>query len=84
MYAIRSYYEKINPNSAHVQQYRKFLQSKHNAALAGAGIGLAKKVYDYSVALNGFAVRLSEEQAKALAKQPDVVAVRPDEIRHIV
>jgi len=74
--------KKINPNSAHVQQYRKFLQSKHNAALAGAGIGLAKKVYDYSVALNGFAVRLSEEQAKALAKQPDVVAVRPDEIRH--
>lgn len=74
--------KKINPKSAHVKKYRNFLKTKHDTALKAAGVKLDKKIYDYSVALNGFAVQLNAAQVIALAKQPGVVAVRPDELRY--
>lgn len=73
--------KKINPKSAHVKKYRKFLKAKHDAVLSAAGIKPERKVYDYTFALNGFAAQLTEAQAISLAKQPGVVAVRPDEMR---
>jgi len=74
--------KKINPNSAHVKKYRQFLKTKHNEALNAAGIKLGKKIYDFSVALNGFAAQLNAAQATALSKQPGVLIVRPDEMRY--
>jgi subtilisin family serine protease len=73
--------KKINPKSAHVKKYRQHLQATHNTALKAVGVRESAKVHDYTIALNGFAAQLTEVQAAALAKQPGVVAVRPDEMR---
>lgn len=73
--------KKINPKSAHVRKYRKFLKAKHDAVLKAVGVKIDKKIYDFSVALNGFSAQLTKAQANELAKQPGVVRVRPDEMR---
>lgn len=75
--------KKINPKSAHVKKYTKYLKTTHDSALKSVGVGPEKKVYDYVYALNGFAVRLTADEAAALAKQPGVVAVRTDEMRFL-
>ena len=74
--------KKINPKSAHVRKYRKFLNAEHDAVLNAVGVKTDKKIYDFSVALNGFAAQLTDAQANELAKQRGVVRVRPDEIRY--
>jgi len=73
---------KINPNSAHVRKYTKFLQSKHDKVLNNAGLSVNDKVHDYAVALNGFSAIMTEAQAAAMAKQDGVTLVLPDEMRH--
>jgi subtilisin family serine protease len=75
--------KKINPKSAHVKKYTKYLKATHDLTLKAAGVQPEKKLYDYTYALNGFAVRLTPAEAAALAKQPGVVAVRPDEMRYL-
>ncbi len=72
--------QKINPNSAHVKRYQAFLKETHDKALAAAGIPATNKLYDYTVALNGFAARMSEKQARQLAQQDGVVLVQRDEL----
>lgn len=74
--------KKINPKSAHVKKYAKRLKESHDAALKAVGAYLGDKVYDYIYALNGFAAKLTAAQANALAKQPGVIAVRPDEMKY--
>ncbi|RIK40463.1 MAG: hypothetical protein DCC55_14940 [Chloroflexi bacterium] len=74
---------KINPNSAHVKKYAGFLEAKHEQALQAAGVQSNRKIHNYVYAVNGFAAQLTEVEATRLAKQPDVVAVRPDELRYI-
>src|SRR5262249_56627638 len=39
-----------------------------------------QKIYNYTFSFNGFAAKLTEKQAAALAKQDGVVAVSPDEL----
>jgi subtilisin family serine protease len=73
---------KINPNSAHVKKYVKFLEKEHDKALAAVGASSSEKIYDYSIALNGFAVPLTEAQANDMARQPGVALVLPDQIRY--
>jgi subtilisin family serine protease len=73
--------KKINPKSARVKKYRQYLKTAHNKALKAVGVSESAKLHDYTVALNGFAVPLTKAQAAGLAKQPGVVAVRPDEMR---
>ena len=73
---------KINPNSAHVQKYTKFLEQKHNQTLEAVGAVEADKIHGYTVALNGFAAKLSKEQVDAIKDEPGVVLVRPDEMRY--
>ena len=68
--------DKIDPNNPAVANYAAWLDSKHNAALAAVGGG--KKVYDYRYAVNGFAAKMSDEQAARLAKLPGVVSVERD------
>lgn len=74
--------KKINPKSAHVKKYAKRLKESHDAALKAVGADLGDKVYDYIYALNGFAAKLTAARANALAKQPGVIAVRPDEMKY--
>ena len=71
--------EKINPNSANVKKYVRYLDSKHDSALSA--VGADAKIYNYHYALNGFAAVLTSTQVKALRARDDVVQVWRDEIR---
>src|SRR5687767_88628 len=67
---------KINPNHPDVTRYAAYLDSRHDAVLAKVGGG--HKVYDYRYAVNGFAAKLTADQAARLAKLPGVVSVEAD------
>jgi subtilisin family serine protease len=73
--------EKINPNHPDVVKYAGYLDSRHDAALNA--VGGAKKLYDYRYSLNGFAAKLSAQQASALKKVAGVVSVEKDVIAKI-
>ncbi len=70
--------QKIDPAAGDVVAYAGYLNSKHNAALNAVG---GSKLYDYVYSYNGFAARLTADQANKLAASKDVVAISPDEIR---
>ena len=72
--------EKINPNSPVVSKYVGYLANRHDDALSKVGGG--QKLYDYGYAVDGFAAKLSYEQAVALASQDDVLSVEPDLVQH--
>jgi hypothetical protein len=74
--------KKINPASAKVTRYTDFLERSHDDVLAASGVRLQNKTYSYTYALNGLAAWLTEDQAEALARQPGVVMVRRDTLRH--
>jgi subtilisin family serine protease len=69
--------QKIDPNSPAVVQYKSFLESRHDAAMAA--VGATKKVYSYGYTYNGFAAELTAEQAAKLAQMPGVLGVIKDE-----
>lgn len=69
---------KIDPNSPKVTNYKAYLESRHDALLAGVGGG--RKAYSYGYAFNGFAAELTEAQAAKLAQMPGVLAVSRNEI----
>lgn len=58
------------------------LRESHSRALAAARVPESARVHDYTVALNGFSVITDHDSAERLARQPGVVAVLPDELRH--
>ncbi len=74
--------EKINPNSARVKRYERFLKASHNKSLREAGASVGQKVNDYTVALNGYSALLTEDQVKAIESQKGVVLVLKDEMRY--
>ncbi|MFL5927931.1 MAG: S8 family peptidase [Gaiellaceae bacterium] len=71
---------KIDPNAADVTKYVGYLKNRHDAELAKVGGG--QKLYDYGFSVNGFAAKLSYDQAIALASQDGVVSVEPDLVEH--
>lgn len=73
--------QKIDRNSEQIQRYVAFLQARHNAALARVGASVEDKIHSYTYALNGFAARLTPEEASALASEPEVAFVKRDELR---
>jgi hypothetical protein len=72
--------QKIDPLNADVTKYVGYLKDKHDKALAN--VAGAKKLYDYSFSVNGFAAKLSLADARALASQKGVVSVEPDLVAH--
>jgi subtilisin family serine protease len=70
--------KKIDPDSKAVVKYVAHQNAKHAKALSKVG---GEKVYDYNYSFNGFAARMSHEQAKQLQKAGGVVAVSADERR---
>jgi subtilisin family serine protease len=69
--------QKIDPNSADVVKYVGYLNAKHDEALGKVG---GEKLYDYNYSFNGFAAKLSLEQANKLAAMDGVLAVSGDEL----
>jgi predicted RND superfamily exporter protein len=51
---------KVDPDSAHVRKYQRFLRDSHDAVLRGAGVARGQKTHEYTVALNGFAANSCE------------------------
>ena len=73
---------KIDAASPQVKAYVAYLRSNHDMVLRLAGIGKDAKVHDYTVALNGYSAIITEEQAKSIAAQSDVVLVLEDVMRY--
>ena len=75
---VREAGEKIDPAGAATVAYVERLTGSHAAALAAVGAGADAKVYSYVYSFNGFAARLTPAQARAMQRQPGVVAVTRD------
>ena len=74
--------QKINADSARVNRYERFLRARHNGALAAVGLAATQKIHDYTISLNGFAVALTKAQAAEMRRQPGVMMVLKDQLRH--
>lgn len=68
--------QKIDSGSQAVTSYSAHLKSQHARILAQSKGG--EILYDYVHSFNGFAAKLSPEQAQSLASQPGVLRVTPD------
>ncbi|MEO0811383.1 MAG: protease inhibitor I9 family protein, partial [Myxococcota bacterium] len=67
--------EKLDPTRDEVRAYLEHLTQQHSSVAAEAGV---ESVRDYGLTLNGFAARMTEAEALALAERSDVVAVYPN------
>jgi len=72
--------KKIDVTSPAVVEYVSYLDAKHDAALSKVG---GQKVYDYRYSFNGFAAKLSHDQAQKLATLDGVLAVSADELMQL-
>ena len=68
---------KLDPTSPAVREYVQHLTSTHDGIAAAIG---ADKIYSYKYTFNGFAARMTAEQAAALESMSDVVQVWKDEL----
>ncbi len=65
-------------DAADVQAYSAFLVERQNEVMQA--VGASESVYNYTYLYNGFAAKMTHEQALAAAAMPEVVAVTPDTI----
>lgn len=74
---------KLDVDSQDSINYRQYLQSEQNGVLVSAQQLLGESldvVHTYDVAFNGFAVRMTENQATQIAQLPGVLSVQQEEI----
>jgi subtilisin family serine protease len=74
--------EKINPNSAHVRKYEKFLEKEHDKVAQAVGVSERDVNYDYTISLNGFQAFMTEAEVAAMRLQKGVVLVLEDQMRY--
>jgi subtilisin family serine protease len=70
--------KKLDPKNKSVIDYQSHLRSKQETAMQGAGVGAAKKLYNYTVAYNGFAASMTEAQADLMRATQGVISVSED------
>jgi subtilisin family serine protease len=73
---------RFDSRAAGVRGYARTLVAAHDDILGSVGAADAK-VYSYRYALNGFAARLTEAQARKLATRADVRRVWPDRLKQV-
>lgn len=69
--------KKLDSAASDVVAYTGYLARRQEATLRK--VGNPARLYDYRYSYNGFAARLSAEQASALAKDPGVLTVQPQQ-----
>lgn len=72
--------KKVNPNSAHVRKYEKFLEDTHKDSLDAANVSASAQIHDYTFGLNGYSAILTEAQATKIEAQKGVMMVLEDEL----
>ncbi|HET8683550.1 MAG TPA: protease inhibitor I9 family protein, partial [Micromonosporaceae bacterium] len=72
--------DRVDTRSAAARALHTRLQAQHGDVLRRAGVATSQKVYDYSVAFNGFAARLTAGQAARLKSAPGVLRVWQSEV----
>ncbi len=72
--------KQLNAQNRSVESYSDYLAAQQEDVAASAGATID---YSYTLALNGFAADLTAAQAMQLALNKNVVALAPDELRHI-
>jgi hypothetical protein len=70
--------KRLDMRSAAAQRYSNHLRGQQSAVLKRAG---ARATQQYTVALNGFAARLTTAQAAKLATDRGVISIAPDTLR---
>ena len=71
---------RLDPQSRASASYSDYLGGKQKEVAASVDAVID---YSYTLALNGFAAELTAEQAAALSAEKDVVALTPDELKHV-
>ena len=69
---------KLNVANAAARSYDSYLRASHERALRGAGLQGSDMLNQYTVALNGFSLLMTKEQAAEMARQPGVLRVNRD------
>lgn len=69
--------ERYNARASHVQQYTGMLRRTHDEALLRVG-AYGRKIYSYTHVINGFAARLTDEEAATLRGNKNVANVWED------
>ncbi|MCW8091200.1 S8 family serine peptidase [Alteromonas sp. ASW11-130] len=79
--------KKLNTKSKAAKNYRKFLKNKQQQVLAKASSKFSRNLnptYTYQFAINGFAVPLSREEAKAMASMEGVLSVQKERMERLL
>ncbi len=85
--ASRSAKKHLDARSSESRAYRTYLSDKRvrvTDSLKRAAGRPVEPVYTYDVVYNGMALRLTLEEAKAVAELPEVLSVQKDEPRHLM
>ncbi len=72
--------KKIDPSSDNVKKYAGYLEDQHADAANKIG---ADKYHDFVYSFNGFAARMTDNEAAAMRTTKNVVAVTPDTLQTI-
>ncbi len=79
--------KKLDTKSKEAKQYQKYLKQQQHKVLKQAGNKFGTTLnprYTYQHAINGFAVELTPQQAKAMRSMENVVSVQKERIEHLL
>jgi subtilisin family serine protease len=77
-------HRSLHVDAPRVRRYAGLLHRQHLRAMRRAGVERSDVTRQYSFALNGFAARLSAQEAAALSRQDRVVAVVKDRLQPLL